>query len=124
MHGDAWPNFVTQSPIRWLKVKDSLLAWENLDTHMFLKTFDVSRFKNKFAAEDEKQDNPFSNASELNLGNPEWQRKLLINEKMLLFGSFVALKMSMLGKVAIASTRMIFCVVNVRFPFVRNVNGN
>ena len=81
MHGEAWPNYKSQSPIRWLKVRDSLLAWENLDTEMFLETFDVTRFKKNFAADGDSYDNPFCNASELRVGDPEWQRKLFIPHK-------------------------------------------
>ena len=64
-----------------VKVRDSVLVWENLDTHMSLETLDVARFRDKVAAENETQDNHFSSASELKVGDTEWQRKLLINEK-------------------------------------------
>ena len=43
MHGSAWPNYISQSAIRWLKVRDSLWAWERADADMFLNTFDELR---------------------------------------------------------------------------------
>ena len=124
IHGEAWPNFKSQAPIRWLKVRDSLLAWEDLDTHMFLRTFDVSRFNNMLAAENEAYDNPFSNASELKIGDTEWQRKLLINETMWPFGLSFVPKMSMPGKVDVANTKMKSYVVSVRSRYVPNVKAN
>ena len=36
MHGLAWTNYISQSAIRWLKVRDSLWVWEREDREMFL----------------------------------------------------------------------------------------
>ena len=91
---------------------------------MFLETFDVSRFKNKFAADNEEQDNPFANASELNVEDTEWQRKLLINKKMWPFGFSVVPKMSMPGKVNVANTTMKSYVHSVRSQYVVSVKAN
>ena len=81
MHSEAWLNFNSQAQIRWLKVRDSLLAWESLDTKMFLETFDVARFKENFATDNGCHGNPFLNATELKHGDTEWQRKLLFSEE-------------------------------------------
>ena len=81
MHSDAWPNSCAQSTIRWLRVRDCLLAWESLDTKMFLETFDVARFREKIANDTGAHGNPFLNANELRPGDAEWQRKLLFSEK-------------------------------------------
>ena len=81
IHGEAWPNFKSQAPIRWLKLK--IRCWlGKIWTHICFWKLSMSLdSKNKFAAENEAHDNPFSNASELKVGDTEWQRKLFISEK-------------------------------------------
>ena len=93
MHDGERPNYVKQAPISWMTVRNSLLEWEDINTHQFLETFDVTRFKSKFCSASDKQDNPFGNSSDLQSGDLEWQRKLVLNEKMQPSGFSVAQKM-------------------------------
>ncbi len=78
---ETWRSNVNYAPIRMYSVGESLLQHEQMDSHAFHLNFDLATFRKRYASDDEMQGNPFANATELESGQTEWQRRLLFSEK-------------------------------------------
>ena len=93
---DAWwgvAQFQGTSADHMVEGQRLFVGLGNLDTKMFLETFDIARFREKFATDNGCHGNPFLNATELKHGDTEWQCNLALSEKMLPFGFCAVPKM-------------------------------